>query len=110
MPIDLQTLDLLSDKGVAFLIAVPNECGQRDYVATPEEVIEFCNDSVGFYAKIHGVTKSEYGDWLDDLFCVYCAAKTRAGRRCRNIVTGGNQVSPKRWVELQGRYCAVHGE
>jgi hypothetical protein len=50
MPIDLQTLDLLSDKGVAFLIAVPNECGQRDYVATPEEVIEFCNDSVGFYA------------------------------------------------------------
>jgi hypothetical protein len=108
--LDFQTLSSLSEKGVDFFIAVPNECGQMTFRATPEDLVIFADDPAAIYAKAHEVTKSEYRDWIDDECMAHCAAKTRAGRRCRNMVLGGYQVSAKRWVELQGGYCGVHGE
>ena len=108
--LDFQTLSSLSEKGVDFFIAVPNECGQMTFRATPEDLVIFADDPVAIYAKAHEVTKSEYRDWIDDQCTARCAAKTKAGRRCRNMVLGGYQVSAKRWVELQGEHCGVHGE
>jgi hypothetical protein len=108
--VDLQTLRVLSEKGVSFCIAVPDAWSLMNYWATPEDLVIFADDETALYAKAHGVTKSEYRDWEDDLFCAYCAATTRTGRRCRNMVLGGFTVSPRRWLELQGGYCAVHGE
>lgn len=77
---------------------------------TPEEVVEFADDPEAIYAKAHGVTKAEYRDWMDDDCTRFCAATTRAGKPCRNMVAGGFQVSAKRWLELQGEYCASHSE
>lgn len=108
--VDLRTLSILRERGVEFCISVPNESGQQTYVATPEDVLMFMEDPDSLYAKVYGVTKAEYRDWIDDLFTAYCAAKTRAGRQCRNAVQGGYGVSAKRWVELQGEYCGVHAE
>src|ERR1035438_7567411 len=111
--LDFETLSILSEKGVDFCISVPHECGecgQTTFRATPEDLVIFVDDPAAIYAKAHGVTKSEYRDWVDDECIAHCAAKTRAGRRCRNMVVGGYQVSAKRWLELQGGYCAVHGD
>jgi hypothetical protein len=108
--VDLQTLRVLSEKGVTFLIAVPDTGGQMDYFATPEDLMMLADDETALYAKAHGVTRSEYLDWVDDLFCAHCASPTRSGRPCRNVVLGGFTVSAQRWLELQGSYCAVHGE
>jgi hypothetical protein len=108
--LDFQTLRVLSEKRVGFCIPVPTESGQMTFPATPEDLVMFADDPEALYAKALGVTKSEYRDWVDDQCMAYCAAKTKAGRRCRNMVLGGYQVSAKRWVELQGGYCGVHGE
>ena len=108
--LDLHTLRSLSEKRVGFCIPVPTEGGQMTVQATPEDLVIFADDPAAFYAKALGVTKPEYEGWIDDQYTAYCAAKTKAGRSCRNMVRGGYQVSAKRWVELQGGYCVVHGE
>ena len=111
--LDFQTLRVLSEKGVVFLIygphEAPNEGGQFPFRATPEDLMIFADDPEAIYAKAHEVTKSEYRDWIDNQCMAYCAANTKAGRRCGNTVLGGDHVSAKRWVELQGGYCGVHG-
>src|ERR1700691_3111087 len=108
--LDLQTLSVLSEKGVDFLISVPHQGGQMTFRATSEDLVIFADDPEAIYAKAHEVTESEYRDWIDDQFMAYCAARTKAGRRCRKTVLGGYKVSAKRGVKLRGRYCGVHGE
>jgi hypothetical protein len=108
--LDFQTLRVLSEKGVAFFIDVPVEGGQKTIQVAPEDLMIFADDPEATYAKTQGVTKSEYRDWMDDECMAYCAAKTKAGRPCPNLVPGGFQVSAKQWVKLQGGYCGVHGE
>jgi hypothetical protein len=107
--LDVQTLSILSQKGVDFALAVPNECGQMTYYASPEELTILVDDPEAIYAKAHGVTKFEYRDWMSDQCMAYCSATTKAGKRCRNMVVGGYQVTAKRWLELRGEYCVVHG-
>jgi len=78
------------------------------YFATHTELEELVQDPAAFYAKVHGVTKAEYLDWMEDRCMAYCSATTRAGKRCRNLVRRGYQVSAKVWLELQNEYCSVH--
>lgn len=106
--LDLQTLNILSAKGVDFCVQVPHECGIMTYSATPEDLVILADDPDALYAKAHGVTKAEFRDWQADECSAICAAKTKAGKPCRNLVQGGYQVSAKRWLELQGGYCSVH--
>jgi hypothetical protein len=96
VPIDIQTLNCLSTKGVDFCVQIPNECGIMTYIATPEDLVMLESDPTALYAKVHGVTKSEFRDWQDDGCMAFCAATTRARKRCRNQVKGGYQVSAKR--------------
>jgi len=108
--LDAQTLNILAQRGVQYCIPVVSEFGQITYIAGPEDLLVFADDPDAIYSKAHGVTKAEYRDWTDDGFTAMCAATTKTGRRCRNDVLGGHLVSAKRWVELQGGYCAVHGD
>lgn len=109
MPLlDRNTLHLLSEKGVGFALRVPSECGQDTYFASAEDLEVLMTDAEAIYAKAHGVTKAQYRDWMGDGCMVFCSAQTLAGKPCRNLLTGGFQVTAKQWAERQGEYCAVH--
>ena len=105
----LDLLKRLEELGVEFCISIPSQWGQETHVAKPEELLSLIKDPVALYAKHYGVSKEEYLAWANEDFSVHCSGKTSKGKRCKNIVPGGSNVSPSRWVELQGEYCTVHG-
>ncbi|SUB63857.1 Uncharacterised protein [Plesiomonas shigelloides] len=106
----IEFLRKLEELNVTFCISVPSRWGDEIYIARAEELSNFISDPIAIYATHYGVSKSVYLAWANDDFSVYCSGKTSKGRPCKKIVTGGSNVSPKRWLELQGEYCSVHQE
>lgn len=106
--INVTFLNSLQRAGVRFLIAVPSECGSSEGLFPPEDILLFLEDKEALYAKHYGITKNQYRDWTEEGYAVTCSATTKRGKPCRNLVPGGFQVSPKRWLELQGHYCDLH--
>lgn len=106
----LNFLKELKVKGIEFGLSIPGQWGQHTYYATPAEVLEYLDNPISLYAKYYGVFVREYLLWVEDGHSVKCSAKTKSGKQCRNTVTGGSNVDPKVWVEMQNEYCAVHGE
>lgn len=98
----------LENAGVSFVISVPSENGVDAGIFSPSQVLMFLTEPNAVYAKFHGVSLRDYLQWEAENASVQCSARTKAGNRCKNVVTGGASVSPKRWVELHGQYCDVH--
>lgn len=106
----LNFLISLQEKGCGFYINVPNQWGAHDYPASPDDLIELNRDPVAYYVKMHGVSKIQYIQWVEESFSVHCAGKTSKGKRCKNVVTNGSNVDAKIWVQMQGEYCFLHNE
>ena len=62
-----------------------------------------------YAADMFGVFKSQYLDWIETDGTPRCGAKTKKGRRCQNIVSGGIQMSMEDWLQEDGGFCTVHG-
>ena len=95
--------------GVLFVIGVPTEGGQTRFDLTPSRVMEFINDPVEVYASYYGVDKTDYLKCIDANYMVYCSARTTKGKRCKNHAKEGFSVTPRKWVQMQGKYCWLHG-
>lgn len=108
--IDVDTLRFLQSEGVTFCVGVPDHNGQLTHFATADELLLLANDPAELFAKVQGVAKEEFVAWQADGYTAFCSAFTRGGRRCRNNVPDGVQVSARRWVELQEKYCLLHEE
>ena len=106
---NLELLKKLKELGVTFGISVPSQWGQETHIAKPEELLTLIKDPVAVFAGHYGVSKAEYLAWASEEFSVHCSGKTSKGKQCKNIVPGGSNVSPSKWVEFQGEYCTVHG-
>jgi hypothetical protein len=106
---NIALLKKLEELGVTFCISIPSQWGQENHIANPNELLILLNDPIAIYASHYGVSKAEYLDWENEEFSAHCSAKTSKGKQCKNIVPGGSNVSPGRWVELQGEYCTIHG-
>jgi len=107
-PCDLETLRQLAASGIKFTIAIPTECGACDRLFAPEDVALFLREPDELYAKHHGVTLSQFRDWLEAEGKVTCSGTTTLRKPCKNTVPGGFCVSPTEWVRLQGEYCDLH--
>lgn len=106
---NLELLKKLEKLGVIFCVSVPSQWGQETHIANPEELLTLVKDPVAIFASHYGVSKAKYLAWSNEDFSVRCSGKTSKGRQCKNIVLGGSNVSPSKWVELQGEYCTIHG-
>lgn len=100
----------LTDEGVSLNlnIEVP-EVASYSFTVRPEFIRLLLEDPVAARAQLAGVDRYDYLNWLRDKANVYCAATTRKGRRCRMVVKSGHAVDAKRWVELHGAFCEMHG-
>src|SRR5262245_6698521 len=99
----------LEHHGIRLYVGVPAPYGGEEVSIPPGELLTFLADPRCFIAAHYGMTVAEYIDWSGFYFSVRCAARTRAGRRCRNIVTGGHQCAAADFLRLRGSYCIVHG-
>lgn len=83
-----------------------------DFWLDPGECNAFAADPEGFAAKVAGVSRGEYAGWLEAGGRLFCAARTKQGRRCKCTVSGYSYgLHPAKWarLEAEGRYCSIHG-
>lgn len=106
---DIAYLNRLQELGVEFGISIPNQWGATTIAASPQQIVEFEDDPVAFYAKAHGVSVQNYLSWVESNYHVYCSGKTKKGKRCKNVVVGGSNVDADTWANMQGSYCSLHG-
>ena len=106
----LEYLIEINKQGVQFIIEIPHPGGVLHCDATPEQVLEYEESPTRYYATARGVSVPEYLRWCEAEYCVQCAADTKSGERCKNIVRGGYDVEPREWLAMQGEYCPIHGE
>lgn len=99
----------LSQIDVRFSCMHATPTGAVEIRLTPGEVLIYSNDPAKAVATYYEVSRVQYLGWHQSNFAVICAGTTSSGRPCRNAVPGGIGVDPRRWVELQGGYCHVHG-
>lgn len=101
-------IDQLSDTGVRFIVSVPLPFGAEQIELNKNLILEYLNDKYAALAKYYGVSKSDYVTWLEQNMSVQCCGTTTKDKRCKNVVTGGNNVSVQEWVKRQGLLCDVH--
>lgn len=109
MAIDRTTLDAMHAAGITFVANVEIPSGSHTIFLAPEHVDQFITNKNAAAAKHFGVTESDYRDWIDGHGLVQCSATTKAGSRCKNIISGSGFDNPTDWKKMQGEYCAVHG-
>lgn len=103
-------VQFLSERDVSFRITHPNPGGATTLALDKDEIVRYATDPVGFLAKYYGVTREEYLGWHQAGYNVQCGGTTTKGHRCKATAVGLTMIySPKKWVESQGAYCAVHG-
>ena len=103
-----QFVEHLAQLDVEFACSHPNYGGRRTVPLSPQQLLRYVQDPVGYLAAYYGISKAQYLGWHRDNYTALCAGTTRAGKPCKNAVSGGCSVEPDRWVELQGEYCHVH--
>ncbi|MGF1631257.1 MAG: hypothetical protein ACFCUT_17430 [Kiloniellaceae bacterium] len=106
---DMQTIRAIGAAGIGFAANVRAPGGYTTIYLEPEEVATFLTDPDQAAADHMGVTKAKYQRWIEWDGTPQCGAKTSKGKRCKNFVSGGMQMSLERWLETDGGYCVVHG-
>ncbi len=104
----LSLLNSLASLGVEFTLRTQGPWGDESFPCDAYELLELLHDHNAFKAKRYGVEKSDYISWVNDGYTVKCAALTAKKKPCQNHVTGGTNVSPKKYKEMQGQYCCAH--
>jgi len=105
----LRVLDWLHASGVGFVLdRLPHD----EFFLDPHEVVEYLADPEAFVAEAMGVSVEDYRAWQAAEGAIQCHARTRSGRRCRNLIADEDHyLTPKQWAILQARQltCWSHG-
>lgn len=109
MAIDLATVEEMAAKGIEFGGNVRTIYGGKTYWLEPGSVQRFVADPIQYAADENGVTKSVYLEWLESFGCRFCTATTKGGKKCKNLLSHGQQMELTDWVRRDGEYCAIHG-
>ncbi|QQM29038.1 hypothetical protein JET14_11870 [Martelella lutilitoris] len=103
------TIELLSKSGVYFVVDLRWVGGSRSITIEARDLEKYVSDPVGFTAQHFGASVEDYLRWIETEGTPQCGALTKKGKRCTLSVAGGGQRDFKRWKELDGGYCQVHG-
>lgn len=109
MTIDRNTLEIMKNAGIDFLVNVRIPGGGRDIIIQPQDVEKFVADRDAVAANYFGLMKEQYQEWVATDGYVQCSAKTISGSRCKNHVSGGSYYKADEWKGVLGEYCATHG-
>ncbi|WP_238365615.1 hypothetical protein [Mesobacterium pallidum] len=107
--LDIETLETLSNAGVGFLAGVNAPWGGISFDLSVEDLQEFVDDPILWFARSRGVTKGAYLEWMAAGGAVYCSAKTTKGTRCKNSVDGQTRLELHEWLVADEGYCSIHG-
>jgi len=103
-----QHIDWLAKHGIGFTVEVKTPAGVHNVELQPEDVLAYIEDPDSVSAKYLGLTGEQYAQYLSDEGMIICAARTKSGRRCKNIVEGPIGIHPHKWLSRQGEVCTLH--
>lgn len=109
MKFELEQLHELEKKGIKFCVEISVPWGSQKTIISAEKVPDYIVDRDKFIAGYFGVAVDDYLGWISSEGTPQCGALTVAGKRCRNVVSGGIHMPIDRWRELDGELCAIHG-
>jgi len=100
----------LAAKQVGFYATHDGPSGQVTVYLTPQELIKYAADPVGYLAGHYRVSREDYLAWHRSGYKVICSGFTKAGKPCKATVPGLSLVSsPAAWVQGKGGRCTTHG-
>lgn len=104
-------LQALIKAGLELAVQVPVMGGCQSRILTLEQTLRLLEDKEAVYAELVGLSKPDYIAWQSSDGWVYCCARTKTGKRCRNPISRGTSLEPAAWKTLRdaGGYCAIHG-
>ncbi|MFP3506913.1 hypothetical protein [Burkholderia sp. SIMBA_062] len=107
----ITTLKVAQDAGCQFVVGVPVLGGSSTVQLTPEQAYQLTTDKQALFAELTALTKPEYIEWYESQGSVYCSARTKQGKPCRNFIVGATLLEPGEWKAQRaaGGYCAAHG-
>jgi hypothetical protein len=105
----LRVLRWLSAAGFEFVLdQSPHGCSSL----TPLEVLAYLRNPDAYLARAMDVSVEDYRGWKESEGGIQCHARTKGGRRCRNMVAQAyDYLTPQKWAALQATQptCWVHG-
>lgn len=107
----IAALKVAQDAGCQLVVGVPVLGGSSTVPLTPEQAYQLTTDKQALFAELTALTKPEYIEWYESQGSVYCSARTKQGKPCRNFIVGGTLLEPGEWKAQRaaGGYCAAHG-
>lgn len=107
----IAALKVAHDAGCQLVVGVPSLGGISTVPLTPEQAYQFTTDKEALFADLAGLTKPEYIEWHESQGSVYCSARTKQGKQCRNSIVGATSLEPVEWKAQRaaGGYCTAHG-
>jgi hypothetical protein len=107
----IAALHIAQDAGCQFIVGVPSLGGSATLGLTPEQAHRLTTDKQALFAELMGLSVPEYIEWLQSQGSVYCSARTKRGKQCRNFIVGATWLEPEKWKaqRAEGGYCAAHG-
>ncbi|MBN3785516.1 MULTISPECIES: hypothetical protein [Burkholderia] len=107
----IAALQVAQAAGCQFVVGVPSLGGSSTVALTPEQAFLLTTDKQALFADVMGLTKPEYIEWHESQGSVYCSARTKQGKQCRNTIVGATWLQPDEWKAQRavGGYCAAHG-
>lgn len=110
MALDLNTLKTMEAAGINFVVNVRHPYGGSEIHLSCDEVVGFIADKDDIAASHFDLTKEEYLEWVETHAGLQCSARTKAGDRCKNVVSGGDEPDPQEWKKRRNsEFCAIHG-
>jgi hypothetical protein len=105
----LRVLTWLHTAGVGFVLdRLPHE----EVALDPQDVVAYLSSPETFLAEAMDVSVDDYRAWQAAGGVIQCHARTKSGRRCRNLIADADHyLTPKQWAALQVRQltCWSHG-
>ncbi|WP_186020404.1 hypothetical protein [Burkholderia gladioli] len=107
----IAALRVAQGAGCELVVGVPSLGGSSPVALTAEQAYLLTMDKQAVFADLMGLTKPEYIEWHQSQGSVYCSARTKQGKQCRNTIVGATWLEPNKWKAqcAAGGYCATHG-
>lgn len=105
---DRDVVQRLAWAGITLSASLDVPGGSETVPLDVDHALAYMADPKVFSARHFGISADDYEAWVASQGLARCVAPTKAGGRCRKLVSGARQLSARQWAERQDGFCPLH--